>query len=474
MIKDPRSTKYIYNLQITAPPNTVDKGRHIVIGSDTKNNLKLGYDINNSWIKSNGPLKVISQNNNIDIGSKIKIENDNINFRSNTIDIKDDKNIGLIWAGNVINFNSGVKINSTQPIELNNNLKIKGGISDVNPYKKNTEFSNLDGTNIISGDTNLNGNLKIAGGMTINKNVISSESITFLGGKHNNIQLKPSIFPSNDGINYLNGDMSINGNLNIENDVNIKNNLFASNNLSSRSSNISGKSITTELQVDGLSTTRGLISSNSTILLGGGSEHNPSLLQTYFPYESDKKNYIRGDTEITGNLNLPGDINIGRNLKINGNAKINGDLECDGKIKDKYGELFPKGIIVMWNGTTPPSGWALCDGNNNTPDLRGRFVLGYNPNGGKLPEVPGYDYNFIGSNGGSQVHRLTINQMPNHSHSLAIDRPVLSHNCWKGGDCSGPRLVEDGAWYGNTNSVGGDGSHNNMPPYYVLAYIIKL
>ena len=37
-----------------------------------------------------------------------------------------------------------------------------------------------------------------------------------------------------------------------------------------------------------------------------------------------------------------------------------------------------KGIIVMWSGadTDVPAGWVLCDGTNNTPDLRGRFILG--------------------------------------------------------------------------------------------------
>ena len=37
-----------------------------------------------------------------------------------------------------------------------------------------------------------------------------------------------------------------------------------------------------------------------------------------------------------------------------------------------------KGIVTMWSGTINniPFGWALCDGTNGTPDLRGRFVLG--------------------------------------------------------------------------------------------------
>lgn len=39
----------------------------------------------------------------------------------------------------------------------------------------------------------------------------------------------------------------------------------------------------------------------------------------------------------------------------------------------------PSGTIVMWPGelSTIPSGWALCDGNNSTPDLRDVFLYGW-------------------------------------------------------------------------------------------------
>lgn len=40
------------------------------------------------------------------------------------------------------------------------------------------------------------------------------------------------------------------------------------------------------------------------------------------------------------------------------------------------GTACPSGIIVMWSGPRAaiPSGWALCDGTNGTPDLRDRFI----------------------------------------------------------------------------------------------------
>ncbi|MBI4325506.1 MAG: tail fiber protein [Chloroflexi bacterium] len=40
-----------------------------------------------------------------------------------------------------------------------------------------------------------------------------------------------------------------------------------------------------------------------------------------------------------------------------------------------YGTI-PLGGIIMWSGSSVPDGWALCNGQNGTPDLRNRFIVG--------------------------------------------------------------------------------------------------
>ena len=84
-----------------------------------------------------------------------------------------------------------------------------------------------------------------------------------------------------------------------------------------------------------------------------------------------------GDVIISNNS---GNVGIGKtpSQKLDVDGNIN---SSSGKIKEGGNDLIPAGVIVMWSGTTPPAGWALCDGAvSGRPDLRGRFIVGYDPN----------------------------------------------------------------------------------------------
>ncbi len=54
---------------------------------------------------------------------------------------------------------------------------------------------------------------------------------------------------------------------------------------------------------------------------------------------------------------------------------------------------FPRGMIMIWTqgANNIPSGWDICDGNNGTPDLRNKFLLGANtdPNVAAIFRTPG-------------------------------------------------------------------------------------
>ena len=98
-------------------------------------------------------------------------------------------------------------------------------------------------------------------------------------------------------------------------------------------------------------------------------------------------------------------------------------LEVNGKVKATsfVGDgVIPQGGIIMWSGqvNTIPSGWALCNGSNGTPDLRGRFVVGYSGSG---------DYASVGNKGGSDSRTLSIANMPAHNHSGSIGARDTNH-----------------------------------------------
>lgn len=125
-------------------------------------------------------------------------------------------------------------------------------------------------------------------------------------------------------------------------------------------------------------------------------------------------------------------------------------------------ENMEAGMIVMWSGDpgSVPTGWALCDGTSGTPDLSGRFIVGYSE-----LEV---DYDEIGKTGGESFHTLDITEIPAHSHGGV---PLAGADTDRGvGDASLFSLDTTGS----TASAGGGLGHENRPPFYTLAFIIKL
>ena len=132
--------------------------------------------------------------------------------------------------------------------------------------------------------------------------------------------------------------------------------------------------------------------------------------------------------------------------------------------------VLPTGLISLWSGAQNaiPSGWALCNGSNGTPDLRDRFVIG-----------AGGSYS-VGNTGGSKDSVVV-------SHSHSITDPGHSHSTFEqiqvGGTSSGPDRNwwrKDSATTGSNttgisiNSTGESGVNKNLPPYYALCYIMKL
>lgn len=183
------------------------------------------------------------------------------------------------------------------------------------------------------------------------------------------------------------------------------------------------------------------------------------------------------------------------------------------------------GLIAMWSGSIAsiPDGWYLCDGANGTPDLRDRFVIG-----------AGASYG-LGQTGGEPTHTLSVTELPSHTHavspSISYNTQSHTHTITLGSASSHGHIhsstvsgynvsmtsatrysAPSGTSYRVVNgisnvtttrqsssvnhghdqsssigysgshshkgaptlsSVGSTGSHENRPPYYSLAFIMK-
>ena len=91
------------------------------------------------------------------------------------------------------------------------------------------------------------------------------------------------------------------------------------------------------------------------------------------------------------------------------------------ELDDAKQHHVPTGAIMMWSGAIDniPTGWALCNGQNGTPDLRGRFIV--SATYGDDITFDGEDYLYaVGDTGGKNEVKLTAAQsgLPSHTHAM--------------------------------------------------------
>lgn len=171
---------------------------------------------------------------------------------------------------------------------------------------------------------------------------------------------------------------------------------------------------------------------------------------------------------------------------------------------------IPIGCIVLWSGAVSavPSGWRLCDGTNGTPDLRDRFVVGAraDSNGPATTFITGADTKSGGFKDAaviSHVHPVSSSAtVTTDTHTIsgtifANDSGLYGSGSFYNAGSNGSTFNDN--FYSDTNnenkavaindvhshthtvgvttsisSVGESGTNRNLPPYYALAYIMKV
>lgn len=182
----------------------------------------------------------------------------------------------------------------------------------------------------------------------------------------------------------------------------------------------------------------------------------------------------------------------------------------------------PPLTIVAYYGDQAPPGWQICNGeklvgmdgidtNVLTPRLSGRVIVGAGKDriGADIPSLQdninsrNLTMQRVGDYGGEEQHKLTLTEMPAHSHKTiedlnsknlsppnsclgdggvqysgkGADTIGLGGNCYRtdniGGDSTLTQLLDPNYPNNATKKINATASHNIMQPYFVLMYIIK-
>jgi len=192
-----------------------------------------------------------------------------------------------------------------------------------------------------------------------------------------------------------------------------------------------------------------------------------------------------GTTTLSGTAIASGTLNVTGNLQLDGSAGSSGQvIVSSGSGTPIWGSGFPSGGIIMWSGSIAsiPSGWYLCDGNNGTPNLKDRMVIG----AGNL-----YAVNATGGSKDaivvSHTHTGSAAAVGDHQHEVFgfwhwVDESIeIMATRLKSTDQSASGRDDDqtsGLAGGHShsltiNSTGSSGTNANLPPYYALAFIMK-
>ena len=198
----------------------------------------------------------------------------------------------------------------------------------------------------------------------------------------------------------------------------------------------------------------------------------------------------------------------GVSIKLAANSGLSADEDNGLKLVPE--QTFQKGMIMMFSGTSIPPGWALCDGSPGTPNLIDRFILGSKPaESGKFNSATltgSGNSKFYSKESSSETvtgtisigsTTLTEKHIPSHRHIGGTSYRFAKHSKYDYLEDSKNFSFNDANCYSSdtsprnpyTSSTGGGEGHTHtgimsttahkhttdvIPPYYTLAFIIKL
>ena len=171
---------------------------------------------------------------------------------------------------------------------------------------------------------------------------------------------------------------------------------------------------------------------------------------------------------------------------------IGQDLDADNISDNLISSWVPINGIIMYSGTIEEAealtNWEICDGQNGTPDLRDKFVLGVGSTAN--PSTASIDDECGSADAVVVNHTHNVQDNGAHNHSFKASNRAGDEDAWsntnKGfiGDLDGnvftqsadTNKIYDGGTHSHTidNPAGGEsGTGKNVPPYYALFSLMR-
>lgn len=129
---------------------------------------------------------------------------------------------------------------------------------------------------------------------------------------------------------------------------------------------------------------------------------------------------------------------------------------------------LPAGVILLWSGSVGsiPTGWALCDGTNGTPDLRDRFVIG--AAGGLSPNDVG------GAASENYTPEGTVSQPTFAGNQVNFTTDLFVSLAGVTAALVSPSSITPAGTVSQPTFAGQAAMIDTLPPFYALCYIMRL
>ena len=201
--------------------------------------------------------------------------------------------------------------------------------------------------------------------------------------------------------------------------------------------------------------------------------------------------------QVDANLKYNASTNVLSAVKFSGDGSLLTNIQA-GQVQGN--SIFVSGMIILWSGTIAsiPTGFVLCDGQFNTPDLRDKFIIGARQDNsgvaksnveGSLTQSGGskdativshdhtvdHNHGFTTGNDGVHAHdyqvRLSNRNLDDDEGNLTTNTTTTTNTTDTAGSHNHTGTTNNSN--PTTSTTGSSSTNANLPPYFALAYIMK-